>query len=76
MLFRSVGLAREEVSCSYTGPEITLAVNFAYLSEPLRVIGTDVIVIKFTEPTKALSIHAQPEKEFFHIIMPMNLNAS
>ena len=69
-----IGTAREEITCKYEGPETTIALNFIYLSDPLKVIDTDEICIQFTEATKAISINAVPEKDFFHIIMPMNLS--
>lgn len=67
-----IGTAREEIPCNYSGPDIIIALNFLYLSDPLRVIRTDEVSIQFTELTKAITINAVPEKDFFHIIMPMN----
>ena len=31
-----IGMAKEEIPCEYEGPEMTLAVNYMYLLEPLR----------------------------------------
>ena len=69
-----IGTASEEIPCKYEGPEVTVALNVMYISDPLRVIDTDEISIQFTEATKAISMNATPEKDFFHIVMPMNLN--
>ncbi len=68
-----IGVAREEISCKYDGPDITMAVNFQYLTEPLRVITDEEVVMRFTEANKAVSLYSVPEREFFHIIMPMQL---
>ncbi|MFC2478708.1 MAG: hypothetical protein ACFNQG_06745, partial [Treponema socranskii subsp. buccale] len=32
------------------------------------------IVFEFTEPMKAITMRAEPAADYFHIIMPMNLN--
>ena len=69
-----IGQASEEISCQYNGPAMTLALNFLYLQEPLRVIDADDISIHFTESTKAITIHAEPRADYFHIVMPMQLD--
>jgi DNA polymerase-3 subunit beta len=69
-----LGTAREDIPCEYAGPETVIAMNFTYLSDPLRVIASDEISIQFTETTRAISINAIPEEDYFHIVMPMNLN--
>src|SRR6056297_1948661 len=69
-----IGLATEEISCEYDGPEITLALNFSYLVDPLRVIDSENITLNFTESSKAITIHPEPEADYFHIVMPMQLD--
>ncbi len=69
-----VGTAREEISCSYEGPEEKIALNYMYLLEPLRVIDTEDIAIQFSEPNRAISIYSDPEKDYFHVVMPMQLD--
>lgn len=69
-----IGVAKEEVECDYEGPEMTVALNYLYLTEPLRVIGEEEILVRFTEPNKAITLLSKPEKEFFHIVMPMQLD--
>ncbi len=69
-----VGVAREEISCEYEGPEQQLALNYMYLLEPLRVIDTEDVMLQFSEPNRAVSIYSLPEKDYFHIVMPMQLD--
>ena len=69
-----IGRASEEISCEYDGPEVTLALNSAYLADPLRVIGSETITLSFTESTKAITINPEPTAEYFHIVMPMQLD--
>ena len=66
-----IGTAREEIPCRYDGEDLTIALNYRYLEEPFKVIGGDEITILFTEPNKTITIMPVPEKDFFHIVMPM-----
>lgn len=69
-----VGVASEELSCAYEGPEMKIALNYTYLMDPLRAMETDEVMLKFSEPNRAISIHTVPEGEYFHIVMPMQLD--
>ena len=69
-----IGQATEEISCEYQGPETTLALNFLYVTEPLRVINSEDITVHFTESNKAITINPEPESDYFHIVMPMQLD--
>ncbi len=68
-----IGTAREEIPCRYDGEEITIALNYLYMEEPLKVIGSERVCFEFTEPMKAVTLKAEPAKDFFHIIMPMQM---
>ncbi len=68
-----IGVAQEEIACSYQGPAVSIALNYLYLSEPLRVMEDEKVSLRFTEPSKAISLYPVPEKDFFHIIMPMQV---
>ena len=69
-----IGIASEEIGCTYQGPEATIALNYLYLVEPLRVIDSDEISFNFTEPNKAITIYSIPKENYFHIVMPMQLD--
>jgi len=66
-----IGNAREEISCKYEGEEHTIALNYRYLEEPFKVMSVEEISILFTDPNKTITIMPVPEKDFFHIVMPM-----
>jgi DNA polymerase-3 subunit beta len=66
-----IGMAREELACDYKGPEGTIALNYLYLLEPLREIETDTVCIQYTDTTKAVTLTSVPEKDYLHIVMPM-----
>jgi DNA polymerase-3 subunit beta len=69
-----IGTAKEDIPCEYDGEEVSIALNYRYLEEPCKAIADDKICIRFTEQNKAITIVPVPEKDFFHIVMPMNLD--
>ena len=66
-----IGDAREEIPCKYDGEEISISLNYRYLEEPFKVMAGDEIKILFNDPNKTITILPVPEKDFFHIVMPM-----
>ncbi len=69
-----IGVAREEISCKYEGPEISLALNYLFLVEPLKVIDDETVTIKFTDSKKAISLLPTEEKDYVHVVAPMQLD--
>jgi DNA polymerase-3 subunit beta len=69
-----IGNAREEIPCKYEGEEVSIALNYRYIEEPFKVMDSEEISIHFTEPNKAITIKPVPETDFFHIVMPMQLD--
>ena len=69
-----IGVAQEEIPCEYNGGESRIALNYTYISEPLKVIQSDMICIRYTEPNKAITILPSPETDYFHIVMPMQID--
>jgi DNA polymerase-3 subunit beta len=68
------GDSRREIPCQYDGDEVSIALNYRYIEEPFKVMGGDEVTIQFTEAAKAITIMPKPEKDFFHIIMPMQVD--
>ena len=66
-----IGAVEDEIPCQYEGENITIALNYRYIEEPFRVVKADEMCIRFTESNKAITIVSIPEKDFFHIVMPM-----
>ena len=69
-----IGTAREEVSCRYDGEDVTIALNYKYLEDPLKVMKSDDISLELTEPTRAITLSPEPAADYFHIVMPMQLD--
>lgn len=68
------GQAKETISCDYLGDSCRLAINYSYLVSPLKVMdGTDFLLC-FTEANKAITVKPEPERDYFHIIMPMQID--
>jgi DNA polymerase-3 subunit beta len=66
-----IGNAREEIPCKYDGEEVTIALNYRYLEEPFKAMNAEEISVLFSDPNKTITISPIPEKDFFHIVMPM-----
>jgi DNA polymerase-3 subunit beta len=69
-----IGNAKEEIPCKYEGEEVSIALNYRYIEEPLKIMSEEEISVHFTEPTRVITIKPSPEKNFFHILMPMQLD--
>lgn len=66
-----LGSSEESIPCEYDGESYSIALNYRYIDEPLRVIESDRICFEFTEEMKAVTMKSEPAADFFHIIMPM-----
>lgn len=66
-----IGIAEENLPCRFDGPDSTFRMNYLYLTEPMKIIQTDEVILKFTNTKKAFSLVSSPEETFFHILMPM-----
>jgi DNA polymerase-3 subunit beta len=66
------GDSEDEIPCKYEGEEISLAVNYRYIEEPLKVMNNSEICFRFSGNNKAITLIPVPETDFFHIIMPMH----
>lgn len=69
-----IGTAKEDIPCRYDGHDVTIALNYRYLEEPLKVMPDELVTIQFTEANRAITMYPSPEKDFFHIVMPMQLD--
>ncbi|MFA6688038.1 MAG: DNA polymerase III subunit beta [Sphaerochaetaceae bacterium] len=65
------GAAKEIIPCEYEGEPCKLSLNYTYLLSPLRVMEGDHFFLQFSGPTKAMTVKPDPERDYFHIVMPM-----
>jgi len=66
-----IGDAKEEIPCKYDGEEVALALNYRYIEEPFKSINSDEVCIRFSGPSKAITIVPVPKTDFLHVVMPM-----
>jgi len=69
-----IGTAKEDIPCRYDGQDVSIALNYRYLEEPLKVMSDEMVSIHFTESNRAITVYPEPQKDFFHIVMPMQLD--
>ena len=77
-----IGTADEEIPCRYDGQDISMALNFTYVTEPLKVIDSENVVFDFNineaqgdeeaNITKAVIMRSDQAGDYIHVIMPMN----
>lgn len=68
-----LGTAKEEIPCMYDGEDTIIAFNYHHIEEPMKVISTERIRFEFTENMKAITLKAVPNLDFFHVIMPIQM---
>jgi len=68
-----IGIAKEEIPCRYDGDSIVMAMNYIYIDEPMKVMNCERLKFEFTEPMKAVTLKNVEESDYFHIIMPMQM---
>lgn len=69
-----MGTAKETLTITYDGKSMPFALNFDYLIAPLNSCTTDNIMFSFTHSDKAITLSCEPEENYFHIVMPMQLD--
>ena len=69
-----VGAGREIIDCKYEDEPVKCAMNFTYLLSPLKVMDGKEARIEFSEPGRPFTIKSEPERDYLHVIMPMNIN--
>lgn len=65
------GQAKEVIACDYTGDAMRLAMNYTFLVSPLRVMEGELLSLSFTDANRAVTLRPEPQRDYFHIIMPM-----
>ncbi len=68
-----LGMAKEEIPIEFDGPQSMIAMNYQYLLDPLRVFPDSDLYFLFTDTKRAVTLRPSLERNFFHIIMPMQL---
>ena len=64
------GQAKEVIPCDYSGDAMRLAMNYTFLVSPLRVMEGEHLSLSFTDANRAVTLRPEPQRDYFHIIMP------
>lgn len=68
------GQAKESIACEYEGAPCQIAMNYSFLASPLHIMEGEYFALCFTAPNKAITVRPDPERDYFHIIMPMQID--
>ena len=76
-----IGTADEEIPCRYDGQNISMAFNYNYVTDPIRVIDSENLVFEFkigdnqigdeANIITAVILHGESAGDYLHVIMPM-----
>lgn len=69
-----VGAGKEVIACNYSGEPIKCAMNYTYILSPIKVMDGSEAKISFTDSNRPFTVTSNPERDYLHVIMPMNLN--
>lgn len=70
----NLGEGTQVLECSYNGEPVVCAMNYMYLLDPIKVMETESVNISFNDVSKPFVVKPEPERDYLHVIMPMNLN--
>lgn len=69
-----IGNAKEEFECEYSGPAITIALNYLYILDPLKSMDDESIEFCFTDEARPIMLYSSPKSNYFHMIQPMQVD--
>lgn len=67
------GRLREELPVYHVGEPVQIAFNARYLSDVLKVVGSEEIIIEFTGPLSPGVIRPVEDVDYFSLILPVRL---
>ncbi|MBN2322093.1 MAG: DNA polymerase III subunit beta [Spirochaetes bacterium] len=67
----ALGGAIEDIPVVYGDEDIEIAVNYIYLSDCLKEIGSDTVKIDFEDSERVLTVQGEAEVGYTNLIMPM-----
>ena len=68
-----LGEAREEVSVSYSGEDVSVGLNARYVLDVLNVIDDEEVVLNLKDENSSCLITSNSDKAYQSIVMPMRL---
>jgi DNA polymerase-3 subunit beta len=71
---QGLGEGNEEIDGNYTGEEIRVAFNPAYLDAGVAATESDDVVIDFTDQQRPALVHAPEDRAFQYLLMPIRVS--
>jgi len=68
-----LGEAREEISISYSGEDVSVGLNAKYVLDVLSVIDDEEVVLNLKDEKSSCLITSNGDKDYQSIVMPMRL---
>ncbi len=66
-----LGSSKIKLGCEYEGPSLTINFNTEYLLDPLEVMVSEEVELKFKDERSPASITGYRDEGFLYIVMPM-----
>jgi DNA polymerase-3 subunit beta len=70
----AMGGAVEEIPVEYDGEEIDIALNYLYLIDCLKEIGSETVKIDFENAERVVTVRGRDDTNYVNLIMPMKIN--
>jgi DNA polymerase-3 subunit beta len=71
---QGLGDGTEEVEGAYTGEDMRVAFNAAYLEAGMVATETEEVVVDFTDSQRPALIHAPDDRDFQYLLMPIRVS--
>ncbi len=70
----AMGGAVEEIPIEYDGEDIDIALNYHYLMDCLKEIGSETVKIDFENAERVVTVRGKDDRNYINLIMPMKIN--
>jgi len=64
---------REKVSCETSGAHLDTAFNIKYISDALRALECDEVVLHLTSSISACVLKPAGEEQFLYLVLPVQI---
>ncbi len=69
-----IGASAEQVEIEKTGESLNIAFNSRYITEALKVISSEDIIIRYTSNISPCIIHPMDDSDYLYLLLPVRLS--
>lgn len=69
-----IGASAEQVKIEKTGESLNIAFNARYITEALKVISSEDIIIRYTSNISPCTIHPMDDSDYLYLLLPVRLS--